>query len=99
MVHGLVDPDTFDGRIETWISLVHPDDIGWVTAEVDKAVSTRGPYQAEYRVCWPDGTIHWVQVRARVESDADGNPFRMLGTGWDTTQARTTSDGLHNALR
>ena len=37
-----VDPDTYDGRIETWISHVHPDDIAWVTAEVDKAVSTRG---------------------------------------------------------
>ena len=38
-----VDPDTYDGRIETWISHVHPDDIAWVTAEVDKAVSTRRP--------------------------------------------------------
>src|SRR5690348_10661670 len=29
-----VEPDTYDGRIETWISRVHPDDIAWVTAEV-----------------------------------------------------------------
>jgi serine phosphatase RsbU (regulator of sigma subunit)/PAS domain-containing protein len=94
-----VDPDTYDGRIETWISHVHPDDIGWVTAEVDKAISTRGPYQAEYRVCWPDGSTRWVQVRGQVEADADGNPFRVLGTAWDTTQARTTSDGLRSALR
>ena len=94
-----VDPDTYDGRIETWISHVHPDDIAWVTAEVDKAISTRGAYQAEYRVCWPDGSTRWVQVRGQVEADADGNPFRMLGTAWDTTQARTTSDGLRSALR
>jgi PAS domain-containing protein len=94
-----VDPDTYDGRIETWISLVHPDDIAWVTAEVDKAISTGGPYQAEYRVCWPDGSTRWLQARGQVESDADGNPVRMLGTAWDTTQARTTSDGLRSALR
>ena len=94
-----VDPDTYDGRIETWIGRVHPDDIAWVTVEVDKAISTCGPYQAEYRVCWPDGSTRWVQVRGQVEADADGNPFRMLGTAWDTTQARTTSDGLRNALR
>ncbi|HEX6524384.1 MAG TPA: SpoIIE family protein phosphatase [Streptosporangiaceae bacterium] len=94
-----VDPDTYDGRIETWISHVHPDDIAWVTAEVDKAISTRGPYRAEYRVCWPDGSIRWVQVRGEVEADADGNPFRLLGTAWETTQARTTSDGLRSALR
>ena len=94
-----VDPDTYDGRIETWISHVHPDDIGWVTTEVDKAISTRGAYQAEYRVCWPDGSTRWVLVRGQVEADAGGNPFRMLGTAWETTQARTTSDGLRSALR
>src|SRR4029077_6482879 len=94
-----VDPATYDGRIETWISHVHPDDIAWVTAEVDKAISTRGAYQAEYRVCWPDGSNRWVLVRGQVEADADGNPFRMLGTAWDTTKARTTSDGLRSALR
>jgi PAS domain S-box-containing protein len=94
-----VDPDTYDGRIETWISLVHPDDIAWVTAEVDKAISTCGPYRAEYRVCRPDGSTRWLQVRGRVEADPDGNPFRMLGTAWDTTQERTTSDGVRSALR
>ncbi len=94
-----VDPDSYDGRIETWISHVHPEDIVWVTAEVDKAISVCGPYQAEYRVCLPDGGTRWVQVRGTVEADADGNPFRMLGTAWDTTQARTTSDGLRSALR
>src|SRR5579875_3220728 len=61
-----VDPDSYDGRIETWIGRVHPDDIAWVTAEVDKAVSTRGPYQAEYRICRPDGSTRWVHVRGQI---------------------------------
>jgi serine phosphatase RsbU (regulator of sigma subunit)/PAS domain-containing protein len=94
-----VDPDTYDGRIETWISHVHPDDIAWVTTAVDKAISTRGAYQAEYRVCRPDGSTRWVLVRGQVEAEADGNPFRMLGTAWDTTQAHAVSDGLRSALR
>src|SRR4051794_33487960 len=94
-----LDPDTYDGRIETWLSRVHSDDIARVTAEVDKAISARGAYQAEYRVCWPDGSTRWLQSRGRVEADAAGNPLRMLGTAWDTTQERTTSDGLRSALR
>jgi serine phosphatase RsbU (regulator of sigma subunit)/PAS domain-containing protein len=94
-----VDPDTYDGRIETWLSRVHPDDIASVTGEMDKAISARRAYQAEYRVCWPDGSIRWLQARGRVEAGADGNPSRMLGTAWDTTQERTVSDGLRSALR
>jgi len=94
-----IDPDAFDGHAETWISLVHPDDISWVTAKVDKALSTVGPYDAEYRICRPDGTARWIQARGRVESGADGKPYRMLGTAWDTTQARVARDGVQSALR
>jgi PAS domain-containing protein len=94
-----VGQDVYDGRIETWLGLVHPDDIAWVTTEVDKAVSTFGPYDAEYRVCRPDGTTRWVQARGRVEPDADGNPFRMLGTIWDTTESRCVRESVRSALR
>ena len=94
-----IDRDAYDGHIETWIDLVHPDDISWVTAEVDKAISTLGPFDAEYRVCRPDGTTRWLQVRGRVEPDADGNPCRMLGTAWDTTESRIARDGVKSALR
>jgi serine phosphatase RsbU (regulator of sigma subunit)/PAS domain-containing protein len=94
-----MDRETDDRHIETWARLVHPDDISWVTAEVDKAISTSGPYDVEYRVCRPDGTTRWIQVRGRVEPDADGNPYRMLGTAWDTTESRLVRDGVRNALR
>src|SRR5258706_4894932 len=94
-----VDPDGYDGHIETWLSLVHPADIRWVTAELDKAVSTFGPCEAEYRVCRPDGAIRWIQVRGRVEPDAGGSPHRMLGTAWDTTESRIARDGVRSALR
>jgi serine phosphatase RsbU (regulator of sigma subunit)/PAS domain-containing protein len=94
-----LDRDTYDGHIETWVGLVHPDDIAWVTAEVDKAISTFCPYDVEYRVCRPDGTTRWVQACGRVERDAGGNPYRMLGTVWDTTESRMVRDGVRNALR
>src|SRR5215469_12024814 len=94
-----IERDAYDGHIETWIDLVHPDDISWVTAEVDKAVATLGPYDAEYRVCRPDGTTRWVQAHGRVEPDADGNPYRMLGTLWDTTESHLARDRVRSALR
>jgi serine phosphatase RsbU (regulator of sigma subunit)/PAS domain-containing protein len=94
-----VDPDAYDQHVRTWLGLVHPDDVSWVIAEVDKALCTFGPYDAEYRVCHPDGSTRWIQARGRVEPDADGNPYRMLGTLWDTTESRLVHDGVQNALR
>jgi len=69
-----IDPDAFDGRIETWLSVVHPDDISWLAAEVDKAVSTFGPYDAEYRICRPDGTTRWIQSRGGWKPTRTGTP-------------------------
>ena len=94
-----VDRDTYDERIETWLGMIHPDDISWVTNEVDKAVAAVESYDAEYRICRPDGSVRWLQIRGHVEADADGKPVRMLGTGWDTTDSRVVRDGVQNALR
>jgi len=94
-----IDPSAYDGRIQTWLRLVHPDDVSWVTAEVDKAVATLAPYDAEYRICRPDGTTRWIQARGRVEPDAEGNPCRMLGTAWDTTESHLARDRVRSALR
>ena len=76
-----IDPETYDERIETWLGMVHPDDMAWLTAEVDKAVSTLEPYDAEYRVRRPDGSIRWLRIRGRVEPDADGQPVPDAGHG------------------
>ena len=94
-----VDRESYDERIETWLGMVHPDDIAWVTSGVDKAVAALEPYDAEYRVCRPDGSVRWLQIRGRVEPDADGQPLRMLGTAWDTTESREIRDGVQSALR
>ena len=68
-----VDPDTYDGHIKTWLTLMHPDDIAWATAEVGKALRTFGPYEVEYRICCPDGAARWVQVRGHVEPEVTGS--------------------------
>lgn len=94
-----VDSSTYDGHIETWHRFVHPDDIAWVTAEVDKAISASIPYDIEYRICRPDGTVRWIQVRGRVEPGSHGHPPRVLGTAWDSTESHAARDGVLEALR
>src|SRR5689334_9185208 len=42
---------------------MHPAD--WVRFEeaLRSAVEKRTGYEAQYRVCWPDQSIHWLQAR------------------------------------
>ena len=44
------------------------------------------PYEDEYRVVWPDGTIHWLAGSGRVLRDETGKPTRMSGVIIDITE-------------
>lgn len=94
-----VDPATFDHRIETWLSLVHPEDLPWVMVDTDEAIRTRRVYSVEYRVRRPDGTSGWAQARGRVILGEDGEPLHMVGTVWDTTQTHVARESVDHALR
>ncbi|SPL99041.1 Serine phosphatase RsbU, regulator of sigma subunit [[Actinomadura] parvosata subsp. kistnae] len=87
-----VDPGTFDERIETWTSIVHPEDLPWVLADIDEAIQTGRMYGSEYRICRPDGTSGWVRARGRSIADENGRPARMVGTLMDITAVHDAID-------
>ncbi|MES4908078.1 MULTISPECIES: SpoIIE family protein phosphatase [unclassified Streptomyces] len=92
-------PEDYRHRIESWINLVHPEDVPRVMAATEESLRTRGIYEAEYRVCRPDGTTGWVHSRAHLELDESGEPIRMIGRVWDTTESRIARESVGRALR
>jgi serine phosphatase RsbU (regulator of sigma subunit) len=88
-----VDSDTYDGLINTWTSLVHPDDYPQVAEETRRAMHTGGSFGQKYRICRPDGSTLWVQAKGRVLTDADGHPYRVVGVVWDATRSWDDSGG------
>ncbi|MFI7127092.1 SpoIIE family protein phosphatase [Nonomuraea sp. NPDC050153] len=89
-----LDPDTFDGRIDTWMGTIHPEDLPWVLSDMDEAIYTGRMHSTEYRVCRPDGTTGWVRVRGRLVLDDNGEPARMIGTLWDVTRTHDVLDAV-----
>lgn len=93
------EPADFTPHVESWMKVVHPDDVPWALAAVEKAIRNHGVFQAEYRVRRPDGSYGWTQARARVVLDDTGEPYRMIGTAWDSNESRSARDALSHALR
>ncbi|WP_210437940.1 SpoIIE family protein phosphatase [Nocardioides xinjiangensis] len=84
-----LDEDTFGGTIEAFNQCVHPDDLPRVSAALERAVSTCGDYDAEYRVVLPDGGVRWIEARGRALCDQPGGPAaRLVGAAYDTTDVR-----------
>lgn len=89
--HGLAAAPTAPD-FATYLHMIHPDDRDRFTAAIDAAMTGSAPFSIEFRVVWPDGSIHWTHGAARVFRDGDGRPTRMLGTGQDITERRRVAD-------
>jgi PAS domain S-box-containing protein len=61
------------------LMLVHPDDRARVADAFALATSSGGADGPEFRVVWPDGTIHWIANNGRVWRDETGTARKLLG--------------------
>nr|WP_321497695.1 PAS domain S-box protein [uncultured Methanolobus sp.] len=85
----------FSENVEDWQKYVHPDDFQRCDAEARMALRGEKEYDTEFRVIWPDGSIHNIRSLATVLRDRSGNPQRMIGTNWDITSQKKAEKKLH----
>jgi len=83
-------PGTFSGTFEAFLEQVHPQDRKSVTEVVTRCLEARTDYMDEFRVVWPDGSIHWIEAKGQFFYDANGQAVRMIGACMDI------SDRKHN---
>lgn len=81
-----LEPDAFDGRYETFEQRIHPDDLQSLEVVRQTAMRERRTYEHEYRVLWPDGSVHWIRGRGEFTYDESGQPVRMVGVVSDITE-------------
>lgn len=88
---GLV-PGEVESSYQAWRDRVHPDDIERVEQAVAVALATHTDYEAEYRVIYPDGSIHWLVGRGRGVYNEAGQPVRMLGVILDISDRKRAEE-------
>jgi PAS domain S-box-containing protein len=71
--------------LERLYALIHPDDRRAVSQIIRRARESGAPYESEFRVLRPDGSIRWVLGKGEVQYDRAGRPVRMLGVTADIT--------------
>ncbi|MBH8562911.1 PAS domain S-box protein [Nostoc sp. CENA67] len=73
---------------EEFLNLIHPEDLESMLECVADTIKqgTRPPFN--YRVIWPDGSIHWLSVKGQVYYNELSEPIRMIGTTRDITDRK-----------
>ncbi|HEY5801902.1 MAG TPA: ATP-binding protein, partial [Burkholderiaceae bacterium] len=92
-VHGLTRGNV-PQAIDTYLELVHPDDRAALSEEIARALEEKRGHRVEYRVVWPDGSVHWVEGRGELTLDEQGAPQLMAGICVDITQRKRTEQNL-----
>ncbi|MEI6694758.1 MAG: PAS domain S-box protein [Bacteroidota bacterium] len=89
-----IEEKNFGGVYETWRDGIHPDDELRGDEEIKMALSGEKEFDTEFRVVWPDGSIHNIRALAIVQRDDAGNPLNMIGTNWDITKQKQAEKAL-----
>ncbi|MEA2823379.1 MAG: hypothetical protein QOJ86_5383, partial [Bradyrhizobium sp.] len=88
------DPFTYQDLLAS----IHPDDRTRRQDALDRSIETGKDYSFEYRNIWPDGSVHWVDVRARAVRRPDGSIKSLVGVSSDITPRKTLEIERENLL-
>jgi len=72
----------------------HPEDRDRLESRFFDALRDLAPFEVEYRVVLPGGTIRRVRSEGHVEWDASGTPSRMYGVVQDITERKRAEEEL-----
>ncbi|HRI65573.1 MAG TPA: PAS domain S-box protein [Polyangium sp.] len=91
----------FVPHIDTWKSVVHPDDLPLVLGALTDHLEGRAEYfQYEYRMRRKDGTWRWIADRGLVvERDPEGKALRVIGMLTDDTERKQAADDVDRQRR
>ncbi len=89
----------FRADLEAWRMAVHPDDRIHASDEFQSALSGDKDFETEFRVVWPDDSIHHIRALALVRRDTSGQPLHIVGTNWDITTQKESAEQLLDSNR
>src|SRR5579859_5189227 len=94
-LHG-IEVEKFDGRYESWIESIMPEERQQVQQSITEALASKGEYEVEYRVQFSDKSVRWLEARGRTIV-VNATPVRMLGAAMDVTSRKASEQILRHS--
>ncbi|MDY6969531.1 MAG: PAS domain S-box protein, partial [Spirochaetota bacterium] len=84
-------------NIKAFYKSIHPDDFAKVDESLMESINNGCDYRSEFRVVWPDGSVHWLLAWGNALRDADGRATNMIGMGRDITEYKQAELALRES--
>lgn len=76
------------GPGEAFARAIYPEDKARIDGDIQGALHRKKKYTAEFRIVWPDGSIHYLKAASRTTFDDHGKPLHMVGVNYDITEQK-----------
>jgi PAS domain S-box-containing protein len=87
-----VDPKSFEVTVDNIKALIHPEDWKHLQHAITPATPSAPSFQAEFRVCRPNGELRWCIGTAVASVDATDNIARISGVTVDITDRKEAEE-------
>lgn len=93
-------PDRKGWTLEEFYQSIHYQDRQPVKEEIERAMERARRYEVEFRVCWPDGSMHWILARGQSLQKSDaGQPHCLVGVTEEITGKKQAERKLKEAIQ
>ncbi|HNU73034.1 MAG TPA: PAS domain S-box protein [Thermodesulfobacteriota bacterium] len=82
---------------QAWMARVHPEDLAAVQSQMHQSIGSCSEFTIDYRLLWPDGSVHWVEARGRFKCDESGKAIRSYGVLIDITERKEAEASLRTS--
>ncbi|NJO93434.1 MAG: PAS domain-containing protein [Hydrococcus sp. RM1_1_31] len=89
-----LEPGSLKPTYQTWRDRVHPEDIDRVEQILSQALETHTEYEAQYRIVYPNSSLHWAIARGRGLYNESGQAVQMMGILLDITERKQTEEKI-----
>lgn len=79
---------------EDWLETVYPADQPRMQSALQRSLDSGEDFIIEYRNLWPDGSLNWVDVRARAIRAKNGRVSSLVGVTSDITERKQAEGQL-----
>lgn len=80
-----------------YFALIHPNDRPRVREVRDRALERLQLFEVDFRVVWPDGSLHWLHSIGQPIAGPSGKAESVLGVTSDLTQRKQAEIALRQA--
>jgi PAS domain S-box-containing protein len=90
-----LEPQSFDKKYDTFISLIHPDDRIFVDQHIRRSVEERMNFAIEFRLSpQANDDIVWIKLQSLVVADHQGKVVRVVQAAQDITLYKQHEEAL-----